>query len=531
MKKTVIINISGIVFHIDEDAYEKLKAYLDSLNRYFGHSNEGKEILTDIESRIAELLQPKINTNKQSVSIEDIEEILSILGTPEDIAGSDSSSYESDENTSSSLAGKRYPKRLYRDIDNLAIGGVCSGLGAYFSVDPMIFRIIFIALIFAGGVSFIIYPILWIVLPAARTSTQKLEMRGQDVNISNIEKTVKEESNNVHNNANKPYSTRNRVQEVIHDILGFLGVLIKGIAEVMRYILGIFLILIAILFSIAAISALYFKNFSVYNNNEYFGSVQDFLYGIISPINADTLIFLAFIIAIIPIAGLIYAGLKLLIRFENNQRWIIGVFSILWILSVISFVVLVFTELDNFKSDATVKEVIPLEPSTKTFYLSSPGTSEKDEHTINFFSNSHLFLPLNQENKEEKVGIVKIDIEKTNSPTPELQIVKEARGEDHSEALRSAKTISINYSQKDSVLVVDPFFNVSNDERWKFYNAKVILRLPKGTRICIDESTKHLLYDIKNIEDYWDENMINKTWEMTEYGLELVNSSSTEVND
>lgn len=157
MKKTVVINISGIVFHIDEDAYEKLSSYLDSLNHYFGTTSESREIVTDIESRIAELLQPKITGIKQSVTIEDVEEILSILGTPEDIAASDSASYES-ETTQSTYTSKRSTRRLYRDVENSVLGGVSSGLGAYFNIDPVFFRIIFIALIFAGGVSLIIIP-------------------------------------------------------------------------------------------------------------------------------------------------------------------------------------------------------------------------------------------------------------------------------------------------------------------------------------------------------------------------------------
>jgi hypothetical protein len=367
-------------------------------------------------------------------------------------------------------------------------------------------------------------------LPAARTSTQKLELRGKDINVSNIEKTVREEINHIQSNMRKPDSAWNRILEVFHEIFAFLGVLIKGIGSVLRYIFGTFLILLAISFSIAVIGALYFKNVSIHGDyNEYFGSVQDFLYGIISPINADTLIFLAFVIVTIPIAGLIYAGLKLLIRFQNNQRWIVLVLSILWILSVISFVVLVFNELDNFKSDATMKEVVTISPSDKILRISSPATSEKDEGTINFFSNSHLFIPLNQNNKEEKVGVIRIDIEKTNSSSPEIQIIKEARGEDHAEALESAKSITVNYTQKDSSLIFDPFFRVANDKRWKFYSAKMIIRIPIGTKIYIDESTKHLLHNIRNTDDYWDEHMINKTWIMTDNGLELVGSSSSEI--
>lgn len=530
MKKTVIINISGIVFHIDEDAYEKLKAYLDSLNHYFGNTAESREIITDIESRIAELLQPKISPNKQSISIEDVEEILSILGSPEDIAASDSTSYEA-ETATGSYPGKQVTRRLYRDLDNSTIGGVCSGLGAYFDVDPIIFKIIFIALIFAGGVSFIIYPILWIVVPAARTSAQKLEMRGKDINVSNIEKTVREELNHIQSNMSKPDSTWNRISDFIREFFNFLGVFLRGVLHVLRYVLGAFLIIMAIFFSIALIGALYFKNFAVHGEfNEYFSSVQDILYGIISPLNADTLVFLLFIILVLPIAGLIYLGLKLLIRFQARQRWIVLILSVIWILSVISFVILLFNEADNFRSEGSVRETITLTPSSNNIlYIDAPATVEKDDDFIEFFSHSRLFFPLTPGKKEDMAGVIKVDIEKTNSSVPELQIVREARGETNSEAIESAKTITVSYNQKDSLLSLDPFFRISNDERWKFYSTKIIVRIPVGTKIFIDESTKHLLHNVRNVNDYWDEQMINKTWIMTENGLELVGSSNSEV--
>ena len=530
MKKTVIINISGIVFHIDEDAYEKLKGYLDSLNHYFGNTSESREIVTDIESRIAELLQPKITESKQSITIEDVEEILSILGSPEDIAASDNSAYEN-EAASEPIIGKRTSRRLYRDVDNSAIGGVCSGLGAYFDIDPVFFRIIFIALIFAGGVAFIIYPILWIVLPAARTSAQKLEMKGKDVTLSNIEKTVREEFSHIKSNMDKPDSLSNRVGDFFQEFFAFLGVLLRGIFNVLRYILGAFLIIMAILFSIALIGALYFKNFAIHGEfNEYFSSAQDFLYNIISPLNADTLLFLLFIILVLPIAGLIYLGLKLLIRFQARQKWVVVALSVIWIFSIISFTVMVFNEADNFRSENNIKEIVSLNSSeNKTLYVTSPLTSEKDEDFMRFFRHSRIFFPLKSGVNEEYAGVIHIDVEKTSSSVPELQIIREARGEDRAEALESAKTVKVNYTQKDSLLTLDPFFRVSNDKRWKFYYTKVIIRLPVGTKIHFDESTRHLLNNIRNINDYWDEHMVNKTWIMTDNGLELLGSNTSEV--
>jgi phage shock protein PspC (stress-responsive transcriptional regulator) len=531
MKKTVIININGIVFHIDEDAYERLTGYLGSLNHYFGNSTEGGEIISDIEARIAELLQPKLTVSKQSITIEDVEEILSILGSPEDIAGSDNSAYESDPASQPSNTGKKTSRRLYRDVENSVIGGVSSGLGAYFDIDPVFFRIIFIALVFAGGVSLIIYPILWIVIPAARTSAQKLEMRGKDINISNIERTVREEFNQIRSNMDRPDSAMNRIGNFFREFFNFFGVLLRGIFNVLRYIIGAFLILFAVSFSIAIIGALYFKNFAIDGEfNEYFSSVQDFLYNIVSPLNADTMLFLLFIILVLPIVGLIYLGLKLLIRFQAKQKWVVLVVSVIWILSIVSFTVLVFNEADNFRSENETREIVNLaKPAGNTLYVSTPATTEKEEDFLEFFSHSRLFFPVKTGSIDDYAGIIHIDVEKTSSATPEMQIIREARGEDRSEALESAKGIKVNYTQKDSLLELDPFFRVANDKRWKFYSTKIIIRLPIGTKIHFDENTRELLHNIRNINDMWDESMVSKTWIMTDNGLELMGSNSSVI--
>lgn len=108
-------------------------------------------------------------------------------------------------------------------------------------------------------------------------------------------------------------------------------------------------------------------------------------------------------------------------------------------------------------------------------------------------------------------------------------IIREARGEDRAEALESARKIKVNYTQKDSLLTLDPFFRVPNDKRWKFYHTKIVIRIPVGTKIYFDENTRELLHNIHNVGDMWDENMVNKTWIMTDNGLELLGSNTSQI--
>lgn len=190
MKITVSINIGGIAFHIDEDAYSELKIYLRSLERHFAKENSAAEIMSDIETRIGELLKARISDYKQVVTIADVREVISILGTPEDIEGeSGSSGYER-------ISSTAY-HRMYRDPDNRIIAGVCSGMAAYWHIDPWVVRVIFIVLALPGGLGILIYAVLWVVLPEARSTAQKIEMKGEPVNIHNIKESVKEEFENV----------------------------------------------------------------------------------------------------------------------------------------------------------------------------------------------------------------------------------------------------------------------------------------------------------------------------------------------
>ena len=193
MKITVSINLGGYSFNIDEDAYAELKMYLRNLELHFAGEESSSEILSDIETRMAELFRVKITSYKQVINIEDVRQAISILGTPEDISDSDG------PKTRERFTSAGY-HRMYRDPDNRVIGGVCSGMGAYWNIDPVILRIIFIALILAGGVGVIVYLILYIVLPEAKTTAQKIEMKGEPVNIHNIKEAVKNEFDSVRKN-------------------------------------------------------------------------------------------------------------------------------------------------------------------------------------------------------------------------------------------------------------------------------------------------------------------------------------------
>lgn len=198
MKKTLTINLGGIVFHIDEDAYQKLQHYLDSLTKKFLNEPDTNEIISDIEARMSELLVSRLGNKRQVVDMSDIEYLISILGDPEVITNEDET-----QNKKQFHSTDRKYRRVFRDTESRVLGGVCSGLAAYWNMDPILIRIVFIILVLLGGSGLLIYLILWLIIPEAQTTAQKLEMRGEYVTIDSIKDFIKEEFDQVKENFKK----------------------------------------------------------------------------------------------------------------------------------------------------------------------------------------------------------------------------------------------------------------------------------------------------------------------------------------
>lgn len=203
MKTTITINLGGIVFHIDDDAYEMLNTYLIAIEKQFASDDERNEVMADIEARLSELFKEALGEKRDVIMTEDVSKIIEIMGEPQDFMDEEAAQESTGTSAHESKRKRRdykATKRLYRDPDNRVLGGVCGGLGAYFNTDPILFRIIFILIFFGMGSGLIIYIILWIAIPEASTTTQKLEMRGEAVTIENIKRAVREEFENIKKN-------------------------------------------------------------------------------------------------------------------------------------------------------------------------------------------------------------------------------------------------------------------------------------------------------------------------------------------
>ncbi len=189
MKKTLTINLGGVVFHIEDDAYYALDTYLEGLKKKFATDPDRDEIIQDIEQRIAEIFRQNMKKADEPVTFEMVEEAKQTLGSANDIADEE----EEIPHASKSNNGKR----LYRDSEKGVFGGVCAGLSPYMNIDLTLLRIIFVVLLFASSFTFFfVYLVLWIAVPEALSTSQRMEMKGEPVNITSIEKKVKDKQQN-----------------------------------------------------------------------------------------------------------------------------------------------------------------------------------------------------------------------------------------------------------------------------------------------------------------------------------------------
>lgn len=195
MNKTLNINLAGQPFIIDENAYLHLDRYLSSIRRHFASSEGCEEICGDIENRLAELFQQRMR-GRQIITIDEVKNVIAIMGTPEDFGMDDAHADSMNTgSTQSSNTGERIKlgKKLFRNPDDKIVGGVCSGLAAYFGIkDALWVRIGFLIMVTFFGVGIIPYIVLMVLVPEAITAGEKLAMRGAEANMHNIGKAVEE---------------------------------------------------------------------------------------------------------------------------------------------------------------------------------------------------------------------------------------------------------------------------------------------------------------------------------------------------
>jgi phage shock protein PspC (stress-responsive transcriptional regulator) len=512
MNKTVNINLAGIVFHIDEDAFKILNNYLNTLKNHFKNEENGDEILKDIEGRIAELFTERMQ-KREVVSIVDVNAIIGIMGNPSqyDDEIQQESSQESQHKDEDLRKGKR--RKVFRDDEGRMIGGVCSGLAHYFDINVFWFRIIFIILLFAIGGGPLMYIILWIAIPSAKTTAEKLEMKGEKVNINNIEKNIKAELNIIENKIldfDKKYTKEIfGANSFFRKIVDFFIRVIKGVFKFVGSCFGIFSIALGG-FLLLIIFALLFSREAVLFQNDLL-----FAYVLNDSIFSDTLATWLFLFIGLPIVAVILFGLRLVNNTRIHMNYKIGIF-VLWLISLFFLGSSVKDISKEFQEEAKNTIIENIITESDTLYLSMNDVDRVFDNV--FDAKGFKVTPF----EDNLIGIgMELDIVKSKNDN--FNLIKEAtaRGKNKHLAKEMTEGIGFEFTLEDDNLIFDDFFTIST-QKWRMQELDLTLELPVGMVVFLDHSLEDLLYDIKNVHNMWDYDMLGHYWKMEKEGLTCI---------
>ncbi|HDP74384.1 MAG TPA: PspC domain-containing protein [Bacteroidales bacterium] len=517
MNTTINVSLGGYSFTLDESAYSTLQTYLDEVKIKLGNDTAAQETVNDIEFRIAELLSEKI-TLGQVVTSDMVMPIIEQIGKPEDIGD--------DGNT---MSKKQYrSKRLYRNPDDSIIAGVCGGLAAYFRVDPLVFRILFIAFLFLKGFGLLLYILLWIAMPKAKTPFQKMEMMGDAENIDEIGRRVRKEISNASDNLKKS-KAGNTVNKLINLFVQVLLYLVKAMLVIVKVIsitIGILLIVSMLLIFIALVGAVFFASYSP-DFSGVIGGVGITLNQIIAAVldisSSYWITIPLFLTLAIPIVALIYAGIRILFRFRAKDGTIGIIAAVIWAAAVVTLSLTFFFQIRGLSvSEKVVKEfeISPVNSNSKVVMCKSYNyltDSTWVEETVQIFDWKVFTL----KGEHHLAGSPTLIIEKSFEAKPRLEVIRRARGVNSYTAEKNAKDIIYSITLNDTLAILDPLYIIPEKTKWKNQSVTVKLYLPEGYGVHLDETLTDILAKYQPYSNYWPDEMVGKTWIMTANGLRI----------
>jgi phage shock protein PspC (stress-responsive transcriptional regulator) len=599
MKKIININLSGRVIPIEDSAYEKLQSYIESLRRYFATEEGRDEIINDIESRIAELMNEKVHKGAACVTDADIAEIIASMGRPEDF---DADTMEATADTSkqntkqdSSYTERKTRRRLYRDSSDKFIGGVCSGLANYLNTDPAIIRILFaivafggfglgffayllfwivlpdkdlegfsgkrlyrnpddrvlggvagglaayfdtrtttIRLIFAApivlsilfglldgfnwnhdfelfpnlvfgsltGTFILAYVILWMVLPEARSTYEKMEMRGEKVDVNSIRQNVKEGMGNVKDRvkewseevkesaqnfgskAKEFANTRGKTfAREVNETARNSG---RGLGHAIGVLFKVFFLFVAgtIAFSLfVAVMALIFGGVAWWPINDFLWTSkwqQAFAWG--------TLIFFL----LVPLVGFIIWIIRRILRVRSRRSYLGWTFGFLWTIGWVSAILLaasIYKDFWKYKSTEAIEIPVSQPANNKMIVV----VSEPELEYTGGFSWIDNAYGWDLSGDTGRLSTIKFNYAKSIDTSYHVEVKKYSWGRSVEDALRRADRIQYNITSRDSVLNLGNGYTVDKESKFRGQQVEVIIYIPVGKKIHFDRTVPEKL--------------------------------------
>src|SRR6056297_1393277 len=519
MNKTININLANTLFHIDDDAYNKLRRYLESIRRSFSGTKGSDEIIADIEARIAELFLEKMENERQVITHKEVDQVIEVMGQPEDYMVDEDIFEDEPKKSYAEPAGRA--KKLYRDVDHKYIGGVCAGLEHYLGIDSLWIRLIFILLaIFTSGFGLIAYILLWILVPEAATTSQKLDMRGEPVNISNIERKVKEGFDDVAEKVkNVDYDkVGDKVKSSSKTFFDTIGDIILFLFKVFGKFIGILLIIIGA----STLVGLFFGLFTVGMFDAVHVPGIDF-YEIVNTSGAPVWLvsILLFFAVGIPFFFLLYLGLKILV---NNLKSIdnIAKFSLLglWLISLGLLIVFGIRQAAEFSYTGSVNDRselvlgVPSDTLIITMKDMDMDYSRDDIHfgrmTFGYDENDNRILMSDE---------VDIKIRKSDDDAMSINIRKDADGSSTPAARDRARNIEYRYVVNDNEIVLDKYLTTATSNKARNQEVTVTIYVPESMTVYFDDSTsRYIGRGIDNDQGFYRSGMAGQHWLMDDNG-------------
>lgn len=606
MKKIININLSGRVIPIEDSAYESLQRYIDSLRRYFANEEGRDEIINDIESRVAELMDDKVRKGSHAITDADMSEIISSMGRVEDFEAADAAEpTTASEQTSGGYtynkSERRFRGRLHRDASDKMIGGVCAGIANYMNVDPAIVRLLFAIITFGGfgagfllyillwiilpakgldsytgkrlfrnpedriiggvagglaayfnkqpwmirlifaaplilniflsilngafspwshnyrpvdfafgsftGTFIIIYIVLWIVLPEAKSLFEKMEMRGEKVDVNRIRQNVQEGMTDFRNRAEEwgqevktsaqtfgqkasEFATT-RSKTFATEVSQAAKPIGNGCGHVIGVLFKAFFLFIAGIIAFALFSAVLAFIFSGVGQ-----PVRDFLldgYVQHGALWGILIFFLA-----VPLIAIITWIVRRTLKVRSQNRYLGWIFGGLWTLGWVCLFAFIASMGNDWRTYSKVEQPVSMQQNAIRKL-----TVRIDEPEIRYSGN---FTWLNDDDHGDGgwdltedsllLSHVKINVRKSTDSFYHTTVWKYSAGENRREALARAEKVVYSATSLDSVLILGSGFGVGKANKFRGQKVIVEIRVPVGKRIMFDESIEGKLHDV-----------------------------------
>ncbi|RYG15923.1 MAG: PspC domain-containing protein, partial [Chitinophagaceae bacterium] len=409
-------------------------------------------------------------------------------------------------------------KKLFRDLDDAMLAGVCAGLGHYLNIESRWVRIIALATIFLGGAGILAYLILWIAIPRAITRSEKMEMKGESTNLFGYKRSFEEELAAFKEKMQSSQMNK-RSGNVIGEVTGAMGRVLNALGRGLSKIIAGIMVVFGFAILIGLIICLAFS-FGFWDSNDVY---QNFPLSIVSYGSRSTISFAAFIILFIPILALVLFAIRVAFNKATLNKGLSFALLIIWLGGVSIGVYYVAKISSEFKEHAELVQSTPLLPF-KTYVIDAAEgmvftKEDSAKYKLEGFQN-RVIVDDSDDYPFRVPRNVHINIEKSETGNSILIQNFESQGKTFNVALQNARNIDYNFTQKGYNLTFAPRLILKDKSNWRNQEVHLTLKVPVGTRLLINDNIYNYLYtNIYNCNAEEIQKGEYKEWIMTEDGI------------